>query len=540
MRFSRNFNSATAVLAVALLAGACSDANDAGDLPTDATPDIEAVAGSGGIDLGAALSIHSRATPDLMSIEGVVGTGLGLAADGQSPRIRVYTLNGSVPGIPAHVDGIPVERVVTGRIDIGGVGFMSLPTSEADINNPATRERPAPNGFSLGHPDITAGTLSAIVRDNADVCYALSNNHVLANTNAASIGDNALQPGDFDGGQNPADAIGTLADFEPYDFEGSNVIDAAIAELFDAALVTGATPSYAYGAPSATTVNASLGMNVQKFGRTTEHTFGEVAEVNLTVNICTQPRGPFLCSQTVRFVDQIAITDGSFSDGGDSGSLIVTANGSKNPVGLLFAGSSTRTIANRIQPVLSRFNVVIETNLANCTNGGTGPGNISPEADFTFATNGLDVDFTDRSGDSDGSVVSWSWDFDDGNSSSAQNPSHTYAAGGSYDVTLTVMDDGGATNSTTQQVTVDDGNPGGGFTLSANGSKDRGRHVIDLSWSGAAGANVDVYRNGSLIATTANDGSYSDATGQRGGATYTHQVCEAGTSTCSNTTTTIY
>ena len=66
---------------------------------------------------------------------------------------------------------------------------------------------------------------------------------------------------------------------------------------------------------------------------------------------------------TVRFVDQILISDGRFSQGGDSGSLVVTkASGGQDrkPVGLLFAGSNTNTIANPIDLVLERFGVGID------------------------------------------------------------------------------------------------------------------------------------------------------------------------------------
>ena len=80
----------------------------------------------------------------------------------------------------------------------------------------------------------------------------------------------------------------------------------------------------------------------------------------------------------------------------------------------------------------------------------------------------------------------------------------------------------------------------GGITLSAVGYKVQGRHRADLSWSGATSANVDVYRNGAVVATTANDGSYTDVTNNRGSATYVYQVCEAGTSTCSNEATVIF
>ena len=74
----------------------------------------------------------------------------------------------------------------------------------------------------------------------------------------------------------------------------------------------------------------------------------------------------------------------------------------------------------------------------------------------------------------------------------------------------------------------------GPVTLSARGRKVEGINTVRLRWSGAASNQVDVYRNGVLIVTTANDGSYIDSTGDTGRARYTYRVCQAGTSTCSN------
>jgi PKD repeat protein len=80
--------------------------------------------------------------------------------------------------------------------------------------------------------------------------------------------------------------------------------------------------------------------------------------------------------------------------------------------------------------------------------------NQAPTADFTWVATDLTVDFTDASSDPDGAVVEWSWDFGDGGTSTAQNPSHTYAAAGDYTVALTVIDNDGAAGSTTRTVTV--------------------------------------------------------------------------------------
>ncbi|MCK5056825.1 MAG: PKD domain-containing protein [Candidatus Aminicenantes bacterium] len=90
-------------------------------------------------------------------------------------------------------------------------------------------------------------------------------------------------------------------------------------------------------------------------------------------------------------------------------------------------------------------------------NGPISGGNIPPDADFSFTTNLLQAIFTDLSSDSDGTIVSWDWDFGDPGTSPAQNPMHTYAANGIYNVTLTVTDDEGATDSVTKPVSVSDG-----------------------------------------------------------------------------------
>ena len=81
-------------------------------------------------------------------------------------------------------------------------------------------------------------------------------------------------------------------------------------------------------------------------------------------------------------------------------------------------------------------------------------GNQPPVADFTFVVNDLTVTFTDQSYDPDGTIVSWLWDFGDGNTSTAQNPVHTYASDGTYSVALTVTDDKDATDSVTKDVSV--------------------------------------------------------------------------------------
>lgn len=481
----------------------------------------EAQTGQGAVVLGkdsplirAVIAIQNRHTGNLMRIPGIVGTGTGVGLDGQ-PVIKVFAARAGIPGIPHKLEGVPVEVEVTGII----VAYAD-PTARFD--------RPVPIGVSTGHPDITAGTIGCRVIDGNGVVYALSNNHVYADCNDAHIGDSALQPGPIDGGQDPEDSIGELVDFEPIDFSGGdNIIDAAIALSSTDDLGNG-TPSGGYGTPSSATVAASLLLNVQKYGRTTGLTYGWVDGINVTVDVCYECAGRFCfrCKKLARFVDQIAIIPGSFSDGGDSGSLIVTNDSNKKPVGLLFAGSSTLTLANPIGPVLEQFGVTVDD--------GSSSSNSPPTAEFTYTTQDLTAYFTDQSTDPDGSIDAREWEFGDGSTSTEPNPTHAYAASGTYTVTLTVTDNADATDSTSKDVTVSEGSAE--ITLTATEYKVKGIQKVDLEWSGATTSSpVDIYRNGDIIATTDNDGSYTDILGRPSKGTYTYKVCEQGTDdTCSN------
>ena len=171
-----------------------------------------------------------------------------------------------------------------------------------------------------------------------------------------------LQPGAYDGGVDPADAIGTLSTLSAWvtiRFDGSdNVVDAAIAAVSSADILLNSTPDDGYGTPSTATTAAGIGLAVQKYGRTTGLTHGSVVAINVIANVGYS-------SGTARFVNQVLVEDNlrsrvdTFSAGGDSGSLIVTENGN-SPVALLFAGSKFYTLANPIDVVLSELGVTID------------------------------------------------------------------------------------------------------------------------------------------------------------------------------------
>ncbi|UXI67932.1 PKD domain-containing protein [Tahibacter amnicola] len=164
--------------------------------------------------------------------------------------------------------------------------------------------------------------------------------------------------------------------------------------------------------------------------------------------------------------------------------------------------------------------------------GGFAPttGNVAPTANFTFTTSGLTANFTDGSTDSDGTIASRSWNFGDGSSSTATNPSKTYAASGTYTVSLTVTDNGGATNTTSRSVTVSSGNtaPTANFTfatsgLTANftdGSTDSDGTIASRSWNFGDGS-TSTATNPSKTYATAGTYTVTLTVTDNGGATNT-------------------
>lgn len=193
-----------------------------------------------------------------------------------------------------------------------------------------------------------SGTLGALVSDGASL-YILSNNHVLARSDAAQAGEDVSQPGFIDNNCEVAEIVADLSYAAPL---GSSNVDAALAELrvgrmaADGEIMDVGIP----GSP----VDPTVGLAVQKSGRTTGHTTASITAINLSVQVQYQEGcGTGGKRFRVIYTNQIGINSSTFSAGGDSGSLILTNN--RNPVGLLFAGSSTTTIANPIGEVLAEL-----------------------------------------------------------------------------------------------------------------------------------------------------------------------------------------
>jgi len=265
--------------------------------------------------------------------------------------------------LPSMLQGMPTDVIPVGRL-----------TTQTDISLPANssalteRIRPIQGGYSVGHVSISAGTIATCVYDRLPTStgipsqyYLLSNNHVLAAQNKARLGDAILQPGPVDGGCYPFDTIAHLSRFIPIDFEPflprylhNNLVDAAIAQgslhnfnrsIYWMGHIHGWLPKS----------EVTVGMMVQKTGRTTGFTRGRILATHATIDV------RYAAGQMARFKDQIIST--GMTAGGDSGSLLVTLiNNLPVAVGLHFASSPVTSIANQIEHVRSLLGVDIAEN----------------------------------------------------------------------------------------------------------------------------------------------------------------------------------
>ena len=263
--------------------------------------------------------------------------------------------------IPSYHDG-----KVTDVIEVGEIKALRT-----------AKYRPCPPGVSIGHYAISAGTFGMVAKKDGRRVI-LSNAHVLSACNAGQPGDAILQPGSYDGGK-ILDRIGYLYQSVPIKFDGestcpvargimwvynslakslgrktrlnayafnTNLVDAAIAmpdndsDIQDNILEIGKPVGYGI---------AIVGERVRKSGRTTGLTHGMISMVEATSSVDYGNDGMAI------FEDQIVVTGDKFSQPGDSGSIVV--NDDDAVVGLLFAGSDTVTIVNKIQNVASMLGI---------------------------------------------------------------------------------------------------------------------------------------------------------------------------------------
>lgn len=305
---------------------------------------------------------------DVQGAGNIVGVGLGptggegdaLAVGAEPAAVNLYLIE---PASEGEIRDALVGE--WGQEEAAAVPLNLIVTGEIQARMQTMHIRPAPGGASLGHFRITVGTLGCLARgrsgERAKRLLALSNNHVLADTNAGSFGDPVLQPGPHDGGVVPTHTIGRLERFVPIDFSGApNFVDCATAWVMPE-LVRPELLDFTGGAPEFFSLGGALapcekGAIVGKSGRTTQLTRGRITDCDAVVRVRFGGR-------TAIFRDQIAIQGPPgelFSRGGDSGSIVWTVDGQR-PVGLLFAGGEGTTFVNKIHHVLAALEIDLVT-----------------------------------------------------------------------------------------------------------------------------------------------------------------------------------
>lgn len=270
--------------------------------------------------------------------------------------------------IPKEIDGIKTdvqELVIELQPAYRQVDDAELFVDPADYPTLAGGISIGPRrSVFLSPPDVPSpgnyvfvGTLGAMVRDRASgATMALTNFHVACVNNTWTVGDRMVQPSLVDGGA-PTGEFGSLTRAVL-----SENIDGAVITVDASEPWTATVTGVGEVAGSAT---ATVGMAVQKRGRTTEHTFGTVQSTDFTVNVdYGSDVGPRTLRHQIR-IDTDTSRNPRFSNSGDSGSVILDM--SRNVVGLLFAGSTdgAMTFANPIQAALDELAVdlVVPTTL---------------------------------------------------------------------------------------------------------------------------------------------------------------------------------
>jgi hypothetical protein len=239
--------------------------------------------------------------------------------------------------------------------------------------------------------DCCSGTLGSLIQDDTGKQYLLSNNHVLARSDHASVGDAIVQPGLIDNNCTPSgegpgtQPVAALTGWLPLNSKTTNA-DAAIAEVGSHTVdPSGSIQELGARQADGTLAAAPLGISstdgkgetptlalrVAKSGRTTGLTCGGVSAVDVDVLVdyyrdCAETR-PYLIKT---FTNQIGVSGNRLSDAGDSGAVLVDADNAE-PVGLYFAGGTDASgvgqgMANPVNDVLSELSAQVG-NRANYT-----------------------------------------------------------------------------------------------------------------------------------------------------------------------------
>lgn len=305
------------------------------------------------------LSVKENNEEALINKNGVVGVGTGykwsngvpteqeaiiIFVEKKKSKQNILKKYSADDIIPSSLEGIPTDIIEVGKI----------------IKHQFTQKvRPIKPGYSCGHRLTTAGTIGGIFIDKDGDVVILSNNHVLAAEDKATIGDVIYQPGPHDTNANlnykdwpdPIQQLPYIATLKQFiALTHNNNQDSAIAKihpkLIDKKLIDTIYPTINQSIKGFG--NPEINQQVQKCGRTTGYTTGRTIALNAKFNI-NYDKGP------ITFTNCAVYT--SMSKPGDSGSCIINMN--MEVVSLLFAGSNKVTLANPIQQIQQTYGLQI-------------------------------------------------------------------------------------------------------------------------------------------------------------------------------------
>ena len=318
------------------------------DLLTKAPPsEIESLR-AGGAD-------HARSLRRIVDSKNVVAVGISEKISKKKPTGKLAVTFYVEKKIP--MKKLRADRMIPPTVPETLSGPEAVPTDVVAIGRLRLEvnaiRSPVQPGNSIGHVDISAGTLGALVTRGGHV-HILSNSHVLARSGRAKNGDDILYPGDADGGKLPADLVAKLSGFKKFVTGGDfvNRADCAIAKPLTARRGDLVSAIKGLGVPKGATVPVR-GMKVVKVGRTTNKTTGTVRDVHFRFALDYDDLG-----KSVGFLDQVFCT--RYSKPGDSGSLVLS-QANKKAVGLHFAGADGGSVFSPIQTVLSTLGVTLVT-----------------------------------------------------------------------------------------------------------------------------------------------------------------------------------
>jgi len=277
---------------------------------------------------------------------------------------------------PTQSDGTPIPTTITAVSKANTASTGSAMVTVQPQLNQKTQAGAVMLGTSGGNKtDIAgnkccSGTLGSLVVRNG-VKYVLSNNHVLAKSDFGTAGDAITQPGLAETHCQLAglNTVANLSEFYNLQTGSLPKIDAALAQIVNGSvdpngtiLLLGATatngvpdPGMPASGAAGTGKAATVGMNVAKSGRTSGLTCSSVMGLNMTSSVdYTQNCDGTGTAFTITFADLVQVQGGTFSSGGDSGSLIVE-QATAEPVALLFGGNDTDTVGNAISDVMAFF-----------------------------------------------------------------------------------------------------------------------------------------------------------------------------------------